>query len=395
MPGVSYEQLMKPLQIEKTVTLLHKVGAFFQNFMRMGPDAPPSIVTDHRTFGYDIYANTRMVAGAVAPSAPPTRTGLKPIGQNTVTLVRNHEAISIYDEKVFMSRPVGGRLSEVDAAGRSYIRLQLEHLVQRFRNSREFMISRMLRGGFGLKPVNGESYQYTERSDPLATIVNNYNIPSENFADLGGIIASGEGWDQAGAPIHEHLMTLSKRMAQKSGYTPRHIIMNSSTLTPLFQNTVLQGIVGSSNRIFDTFSQREISPEDAKSSAMYTVVFGALPMFRFHAINEGLVLNEVLADESNQISDTNFDLFIPDGKAIIVPEPDRVWAGYAAGKEPVRERTDQVSTRVVTGFGTWRTPEIDPARYDVKALDNGLPLLFIPRVVHFADVWEPYTSSEV
>ena len=394
MAGVSYEQLMKPLQILKMVEKLHKVGSFFQTFMKMGPDTPPSIVSDHRTFGYDQYANTRTLAPAVAPGSAPSRMGLKPIGQNTVTMVRNHSAISIYDEKVFMSRPPGGRLSEVDAAGRRYIRLQMEHLVQNFRNSREFMISRMLRGGFGLQSVGGDQYRYTELNDASADIVNDYGLPSENVADLGGIIASGEGWDEAGAPVHEHLLTLSKRMAQKSGYAPKHIIMNSSTLTPLFENTVLQKIRGDAFRIFDTFSQREISPQDAKSSVMYTVVFGAIPMFRFHAINEGLVLDEVIADETNQISDANFKLFVPDGKAIIVPEPDGTWAGYAAGKEPVRERTDQMSSRVVTGFGTWRTPEIDPARYDIKALDNGLPVLYIPRVVHFADVWEPYTSSE-
>jgi hypothetical protein len=394
MSGVSYEQLMKPIQIMKVVRRLHQVGAFFTNFMNMGPGRAPDIITTTRTFGYDIYASTRTVAPITAPFAPPAQMGLKPIGQNTATLVRSHGAIPILDEKIFGSRRVGGPLSSVDRTGQSYYRLQLEHLVTSFRNSREFMISRMLRGGFGLKQSFGDQYRLQERSASDNSITVSYGIDGENFADLGGIIGAGEGWDQTSAPIHEHFMELDKRMARKTGYSPRHCILNSSTMAPIFQNTVLQKIRGDAFRIFDTFTKKEISPGDARSSAYYTVVFGALPHINFHVLNEGLVLNEVVPNETEQISTANFELFVPDGKVMILPEPDRIWAGTAGGVEPIRERVDQTTPREVQGFGIWRTPTIDPSGFSVKALDNFIPLLYIPNVVHFADVWSPFTSSE-
>lgn len=399
MSGVSYEQLMKPVQIMKLVRRLSQTSAFFQTLMGMGVGSAPSMVVPAglRTFGYDIYASTRTTARATSPMTPPNRIGRKPIGQQSATLVRFHDSMPIYDEQVFGGRRIGGRLSEVDATGQSYIRLQVEHLMRTFFNAREFMISRMLRGGFSLVPEEGDSYKLSELNDTATsgTIQVDYGLPSENVGDLGGIIASGEGWDTASAPILEHLMNLSKRMARTSGFYPKHIILNSSTVTPLFENSTLQNIRGSAFRVFDEFTQREINPADANSSAVYRVVFGALPMWQFHVINDGLVTEEVVPNEANQSSVANFKLFVPDGKAIIIPEPSRVWAGMAAGTEPVRERVDQNGLRMVQGFGLWRTPEIDPPRFEVKALDNAVPVLFMPKVVHFADVWEPYTSSEV
>lgn len=394
MAGVSFEQLMKPLQIYKLVRLLHEQGMFFQNLLRMGPGSAPAIVSPNRTFGYDTYASTRTMAPITSPQAPPSAMGAKPIGQNTATMVRTHGFVPILEEKVYMSRPPGGRLAEVDASGRRYIALQLDHMIQSFRNNREFMISRMLRGGFGLEQTDGDQYRLRERGDANANISVDYNIPGENFADLGGIIAAGQGWNSAGAPLLTQFLTLSKRMAQKSGYTPKHVILNSTTAAPLFSNTQLRTVRGDAMTVFNSFTQKPMDPKDAQTSSVYTVVFGALPFIQFHILNEGSVLDDVVPNEANQISDSLFKLFVPDGKAIIIPEPDARWTGWAAGIEPVRERVDQLQSRYVQGFGVWRTPQIDPPRYDVKAVDNGVPLLFLPRVVHFADVWEPYTSSE-
>jgi len=394
MPGVSLEQLSRPIQILKLVRKLHMTGMFFQTLMKMGPGTPPDIVTDNRTFGYDTYASTRPMAPVTAPMAPPPSMGLKPFGQNSATLVRTHGSISIYDEKVFMTRAPGGRLSEVDSSGQRYVAMQMDHLVTSFRNNREFMISRMLRGGFGLERTGGDQFRLVEKNDTAAQMTVDYQIPAENLADLDGIIGAGESWNLTGAPIPTHLMDLSKRMARTSGYSPRHIIMNSSTFTPLLYNTVLQKAGGDAYRIWDAFTQKELNPQDPRSSVVYTVQFRAKPMFLFHVINEGLILDEVVPNEANQIDADLFKLFVPDGKAIIIPKVDSRWAGYAAGREPVRERTDQMNPSIVTGFGVWRTPEINPSRYDITAVDNGVPLLYIPRVVHFADVWEPYTSSE-
>ena len=333
------------------------------------------------------------MAGVTTQLAPPINRGLKPVGQNTATLCRSHESISIYEKKVFASRPLGGPLQKVDATGKAYIRMQIDHLIKMFGNTREFMASRMLRGGYSMVAEPDGSYRLAERSDPNATHVVNFNIPGENYADGDGLIPSGEGWNQASAPVHEHFLALDKKLARTAGFKAKHCILNSSTIAPLFNNTVLRNIKGDAMTIFNTFTRQPMKPEDAQTSAVYTVVFGAIPHIMFHVLNEGLVLDEVIPNEAQQSSEANFSLFVPDGKAIIIPDNPRAWCGHAVGREPVREETHKESV-VKTGFAVWRTKEIDPARYDVKVLDNFCPILTHPKAVHFLDVWEAFTSSE-
>ena len=63
----------------------------------------------------------------------------------------------------------------MDVNGQNYINRQLEYMTQRFRNSREFMISRMLRGGFGVKQT-GESWIPVEKG--AGTFDIDYSLPS-------------------------------------------------------------------------------------------------------------------------------------------------------------------------------------------------------------------------
>lgn len=384
MPGVTYEQLMKPTQVVRAVRKLNESSTFFQRFMKMGIKDAPSITSKMRTFGYDTYSNTRTMAPASAPMAPAPRLGLKPSGMVTVTMVRTIGSITIYDEKVFQSRPIGGNLSEVDAQGQKYIALQLNHLSTMFRNTREFLVSRMLLGGFGMKPVGGDQYRFTELNDPSATINNDYAIPAENTGNLGGLI--DVLWNDPAADLVKQFLALSKRMSRTSGYSPSDVLCDSDTIAPLFNNTGLAKVRGTANRIFDTFTKKPLSEQDTKSSAMFSVVFGGLPWITFTVINDGLNLDELVPNEASQIAAGNFTQLIPPKRAIIIPPVDGQWCGYAQGTEPVRETVMDMAPKEVTGFGVWRTPAINPGRFDVTAVDNGIPCLFLPRAVHVATV---------
>jgi hypothetical protein len=384
MPGVSYEQLMKPTQVVRAVAKLNESSTFFQRFMKMGIKDAPAITSKMRMFGYDTYSNTRTMAPASAPMAPAPRLGLKPTGMVSVTMVRTIGSITIYDEKVFQSRPIGGSLGEVDAQGQKYIALQLNHLSTMFRNTREFMVSRMLLGGFGLKPAAGDQYRFCEATDGAATIVNDYQIPAENKGNLNGLIATL--WNDPAADIVSQFLALAQRMARTSGYSPSDVMCDSGVIAPLFNNTGLSKVRGTANRIFDTFSKKPLTESDAKSSAMFSIVFGGLPWITFHVINDGLNLDELVPNESNQILLANFTQLVPPKTAIILPPVDGIWCGYAQGCEPVRETVMDMAPKEVTGFGVWRTPAINPGRFDVTAVDNGIPCLFLPRAVNVATV---------
>jgi hypothetical protein len=181
------------------------------------------------------------------------------------------------------------------------------------------------------------------------------------------------------------LLTLSARAAQVSGKPIKHIIMNGITAIPLFTNTTLASIGGTAYRIFDSITKREVAPDTQLTSGEYTVMFRALPQYIFHIYNEGLVPTEVVPDFTNQTGSA-FQRLIPDGYAIIVPEPDGEYCGAAVGMEPVAyDVTD--AGRVVTGFHLWRSREIDPPRFDVKAVHNFVPVMPIPSAVYYANVW--------
>jgi hypothetical protein len=325
------------------------------------------------------------MAPVSSPGQPPQQVGLKPVGMETATLFRFHPKITIHDERVFATRPLGSfnLNTQVDASGKKYVAMQIKHLKDTMENSIEWMVSKMFQGGFGVA-VDGEQFRLTALNASGNIHNNTYRIPANNLGDLNGIIPSGEQWSASNAPILKHLMTISARSSQISGLPVKHVIMNGITAIPLFTNTTLAAIGGSAYRIFDSITNRPVEPGTQLTSGEYTVMFRALPQYVFHIYNEGLVPNEVVADVDNQIG-SEFQRLIPDGYAIICPEPGE-WCGAAVGMEPVAyDVTD--AGRVVTGFHLWRSREIDPPRFDVKAVHNFVPILPIPNAVYYANVW--------
>lgn len=386
MPGVSYDSIMRVPQIVRVYERLGGAGRFFQRFFRLSPTDPATMTSQQRTFGYDLYAATRTMAPVSSPGQPPQAIGLKPVGMETATLFRFHPKITIYDERVFATRPLGSfnLNTQVDASGQKYIAMQIAHLKASLENSIEWMIAKMFQGGFGIA-VDGEQFRLAELNASGNIHNNAYRIPATNTGNLDGLIASGEEWDQTNAPVLDHLLSLSVTAARLSGLPIKHIIMNGNTAIPLFNNTKLAGVGGTAYKIFDSITNRQVAPGEQLTSGEYTVIFRALPQYVFHIYNEGLVTNEVVADVSNQTSTSNFATLIPDGYAIICPEPGE-WVGSAVGMEPVAYNTNDVG-RVVTGFHLWRSREIDPPRWDIKSVHNFVPILPIPNALFYANVW--------
>ena len=387
MPGMSYDQLMRVPQIVAVYEQLHTPASFFQNYFRLSPTGAPLVVSQQRTFGYDLYAATRTVAPISAPMAPPQGIGLKPIGTATATTFRIHPKMTIAHEKVFMTRQLGsfGLNTKVDASGEKYIAMQIKHLKTTISNAIEWMVAKMFQGGFGIKPDGNEGFRLCELTDPAAIHLNQYQIPAGNKGDLGGIIASGEAWDSVNAPIVDHMNEISILAARVSGYQPTDIIMNGNTGKHLFNNVQLSKVGGTSFTIFDSLTNRPVEGGTPPTSGPYKVVFRALPQYTFHIYNEGLVLNDVIPDYANQTSTSNWSPLMPDGYALIVP-PAGDWVGFATAMEPIAENANS-EVKVVNTLTTWRTQEYDPPRFDVKSLVNYVPIMPQPQVPFFANVW--------
>ena len=387
MPGLSYDQLMRVPQIVALYEQLHTPASFFQRYFKLQPTDTPVVVSQQRTFGYDLIAATRTIAPLSAPMAPPTGVGPKPVGTAMASLYRIHPKTTIADEKVFMTRQLGsfGLNTPVDASGEKYIATQVKHLKTQVSNAVEWMVAKMFQGGFALKSDGGDGFRLCELTDADAILKNQYQIPAGNTGDIGGIIGAGEGWDQASSPILDHLNEISVVAARVSGYQPTDIILNGNTGRHLFNNTQLAKVGGTSFTIFDSLSNRPVEGGTPPTSGPYKVIFRALPQYTFHIYNEGLVLNNVVPTLANQIDSNNWKTLIPDGYALIVPPPGD-WVGFATGMEPVAE-TVVSDVRTITGFHQWRTREIDPPRFDVKMLLNYVPILPMPNAFFYANVW--------
>lgn len=387
MIGVSFDQLMRVPQIVAVYEQLHTPASFFQRYFNLEPTSAPLTVSQTRTFGYDLYAATRTLSPISAPMSGPQGIGLKPIGTALATTFRLHPKISIFHEKVFMTRQLGsyGLNTKVDASGEKYIAMQIKHLKTTVSNSVEWMVAKMFQGGFGLKSDGGEGFRLCELNDPAIIHANQYRIPDSNKGDLGGIIAGGESWDSVNAPIVDHLNEISILSARISGYQPTDIIINGNTGKHLFNNNQLKAVGGSSFTIFESLTNRPVEGNKAPTSGPYKVVFRAIPQYTFHVYNEGLVLNDVVPNYDNQVSTANWSPLIPDGYALIVPPPGD-WIGFGTAMEPIAENA-MSDVRTVSGQATWRTQEYDPPRFDVKTLTNYVPIMPQPQVPFFANVW--------
>lgn len=388
MQGMTYDSLMKPGQIIATIKRLRTPASFFTNMLGLSPYTnTPIKSTDIDTFGYDVYAATRTMAGVTAPNQPPVQQGRKPIGQEFATLYRFHPSVSIMDHEVFQSRQLGsfGFNTVVDPMGIKYIAMQLSHLKTTIDNSIEWMVCKMLQGGFGIK-ADGDGFRLCELDDPDVLAENRYQIPSENTGDIDGILDdTSEGWHLANAPIIQHLMKLSVMSSRVSGFPIKNIVLNGNTAAPLFNNTKLSQTGGSSFTIFDSWTNRPVSGDAPLTSGQYTVRFRALPQYTFHIYNEGLVTNKIVPTESGQIDTANYEMLVPDDHAFFLPDSPSNWTSFAVGREIVQEEV-HLQPKVVSGFHNWRTRDIDPARFEHKFLLKYVPLLLQPRAVFFGKV---------
>lgn len=378
VPYVTREQLFQSPVITGIISQIDTPGSLFQ---RTYSAAGMNDRVQGRTASWDLFHSTRSVATVRGPRTGPNLRSRKPYGNRSAQLIRMHEKMFIADEDLMRYRPPGGPVGAIDSNGQAYVRQQLEYFSQVFRNAREFMWSRMFRGGFGVKIV-GDDMQLVEKGASGVVFDVDYGIPAANLNQLGGIINAS--WATSTTDIINQLMELEKYASRVNGRPPRHIWLNGTTAKYLLENSQLATVTGSSIRIFESLTRREIDPASKFPDTGYEIMFGALPLYRFHVYNGGLVKAGTAEDFDSQISSSNFEYFIPDDHVIITPDPGN-WCGSIVGSEYIRENVTS-DMREVYGFNAWSTPVIDPPGREIKQLDNFLPVLYEPFAVHFAKV---------
>ena len=362
--------------------------SLFQRFLNMQPGGGGYRTLSGRNIGWDYFNPSRGLAQGRAPMSGPARVNRQALGHGSAQAFRMHESLFIPQEEVFRTRPLGSQIGTVDPRGQSFVRRQINFLSQRFSNSREFMISRMLRGGFGVK-IEGETWIPVEKGDADEVFSVDSNIPATHLSQLDMDTGSNiidASWDDPGTDVISQILSIDKAAERVYGEPYRHIWINGTVFDYLLKNIGMQNVGGQVFRTFESLTERNLPDiENRARRTGYDVVFRALPLHTFHIYNG--VLNVGSGNElsiTDAITTANSSLTIPDTNAIFMGDPGE-WAGWVAGSEVVAENIlDAGQERF--GFHPWTTRTIDPPGWDLKAVDNGLPALIIPRSVAYGTV---------
>lgn len=340
--ALTFEQMMQSPFILRVVNRIQTPLSLFQQFLGIVAGSSGGMgATDSvrgRDAGYDIFDSTRQFSGARAPMTGPRRVKKKVIHHQSVQLMRSFESIDILDEDVYKSRPLGGQIGtqNVDVRGMNHIRRQITFMTQRCRNQREWMVSRMFRGGFNIKSDGGDNFNLLEY-DAAATdsIPINFQVPATHLGglDMGTGTDILTNWGSAAADIIGQCYRINAAMTRIHGRPLKHVWINSATFLNLQNNTNIRTIGGDAFTVFNSLNRRSGQSIEGIPDAGFDVVFRSMPLWTFH-VYDGVLSSDGVT-EGIAVADTA--KLVPDNYAIFLPDPSDEWAGLIEGSEVIRE----------------------------------------------------------
>lgn len=383
MPGYTLDQITRVPYVMGVVSEYNAPGSTISRYYGLGLTSRPGQVLPRRTGLYDIYNPTRGLPVQRLAMQPPARVARKPIGQKVITTSRFYESLGMAYEEIWKNRPVGGRYGEVDPMGMSYVMMQMKHELQKFQNAHEFMAVQMFRGGWSVLQ-SGEDLLPV----PLGTAGAIFDVETLMEADQKDQLAINPGgtdvidgsWDDPATDIVQQFFNLDKVHAVRHGAPIRHVWANSTTISPLFNNTSLRSIAGDAFTLFETMTRRTIDPGQRFPDTGYDIVFRAMPNITFHVYNQVYIAGQVSEGRVAQTDFDNISYYIPDNEAIFTPEPG-TWCELIHGSEPVQFNRNE-TVRSASGFAVGRNWDIEPPRVELKFLNNAAPVLVEPRATY-------------
>jgi hypothetical protein len=366
MANVALHQLLGASTITRVIRRIKTPGDRLQRFFNMQPDGTATSQYDGKVFQYDVMDADRKIAMGRAPGTGPATRAPQKVGQVTVGAYRAHEQVPLIEERLHRTRALGSQWGTVDQRGQNYIFRQERRLAQLFKNNREFMVSRMLKGSFQIK-VEGDNWLPVDTGGQVTV---DFQVPAGNKSQLdmlgaGDII--GTSWATvASADIPQNLLDINAAFEELHGYPLRHVWCNSTMFGYVLNNSKLQALGGTANRPFTYFTPVGTTNEDNVEETGFTAVFEGIPWVTWHVYDGGLEV------------DGTYTKFLADDQAVFLPDPSPDICEMYEGSEIIRERLDSGS-RLVYGMTGWSTPSIDPAGFILKELDVCLPVIYIPK----------------
>jgi len=363
--GLSVSQVLAPKTIIKAVSQLNLPGTTLQRLFGWHFGGTNKVQQSGRNFAYDVIPSTRTIATGRVPGQSSSTQQPQRVMAVKGAFPRAAETIPLLDEDLLNRRAIGGPSDELDLRGETYVTRQEAYLAQRFANLIEFQTAAMLRG----------KYSYLEDGDDLSHGFSggmadvHFRIPSGNLDQLnmlgGGNILNAD-WATAATDIPKHLHQINSAMVQMTGLGLAHVVLTSVGWQHIVNNTKVQAQGGSANVVFE--SLRRVGAGE------FSAVLRAIPWVTFHVIDYGL--------EVWNGSTESFTKLIDDTHAAFFPDPSRRWTQFLEGSEIVTEGPNGPKSERY-GFHPFAFPTHDPSGWQLSAVFNGIPALYMSAAVAY------------
>jgi hypothetical protein len=365
MATYTLEQLVATPVITEEVSRIKTPQSRLSRWLGMSVGGQHTSDLGGRYFSWDIFDRTRKTAPFRAPGSPPGLMTPSPIGNVSGVFPRIHGKMRLTYERIWNNRPIGGMYNTVDAGGANYIKHQTDNFAQQFINTREFMVSRMLRGSFTIQK-NGDDWVPVDSGGNLTV---DYQIPASNKSKLNMLGAGdilGVSWDNPAAPILSNISAINAAFEQQHGFPLRHIWCSSIVWNYVLANTEVRALAGPVNTPFQRWERVD---QDANE---FTARLNGLPWIDWHIYDGGLDVGTT----------PTFAKLIDDTHAIFLPEPSSDWIEMLNGSEPVVERLGSPVINPM-GFYVYSNNVAEPASVEITGIDNCIPALKVPKCVAY------------
>jgi len=375
MANVSTRELLSAPVVTKVISTIATPQQRIQNFLGLNPGSAAIEDVGGHDFSWDIFETTRELGNFRAPGSGPGTRKLNPVGHVQARIPRVHEKVMLTDEMIFRNRRLGGNPNEVDRTGQQYVYKQQEIIAQRFRNTREFLCRSVLKGGLGLK-MTGEDWVPTEYGSGMFNI--DFQVPAGNKSQLdmlgdGSIIDAS--WATASTDIPTHCIKISEAHQRLHGRPLEHAWIRSGTFNSrVLQNDKIKAAAGTSNIVWKSWERSTyVDPVFGNRDAGFDVVLHALPWLTWHLYDGVLTVDGTITP------------LITADHVHFLPSPDSSWIGGVNGSEMVRETVVQAADERF-GMQAWTEPSTQPSGFELLAVDNFLPTLYVPKCITDATV---------
>lgn len=379
--------ILKPSVVTKIVSRIRTPAYPLANWfgVNLGGTNTQQLPFPLPTYTYDIFDNTRRLAMGRGRYVSAGTVAARPVGNNTVTIMRFAQKLPLDYNRVSQMRQIGENAGKIDAMGKRYIEKQAEQQTLMQTSVREYAIGSLLRGGHMYFHQSGDDLYPSYTSSG-----NLFDVDLKMESDwelIGGSFAAGlamgtgantitHTWATASNDIPLMLEKVSYGFQSSVGQPLTDVWCNYTVWLNVLQNDKVRQLAGTANTPFAQFDLEEAKAADGSPTGLQIGRIKGLPWIRWHMTPHVLDVWDGSAWTATKVIPDDYCLFTID-------KGD--WLVGIEGAEYVKDN-DLAPATLRQGLYAWIMEKADPARFEMHSIQNFTLELNTPKAVAVARV---------